>query len=67
FIGGSAVDNLNGIAGNMWIQSNKIIFDADNVINAASSQADTTFSPGLIAYASIYKALAIGNLCMFFE
>ncbi len=67
FIGGTAVDNLNGIAGNMWTQNNKIIFDADNVINAASTQADTTFSPGLIAYASIYKALAIGSLCMFFE
>ncbi|MBX9780907.1 MAG: RagB/SusD family nutrient uptake outer membrane protein [Chitinophagaceae bacterium] len=67
FIGGTAVDNLNGIAGNMWTQNNKIIFDADNVINGANALGDKNFASGLIGYASIYKALAIGSLCMFFE
>ncbi|MFW1013008.1 hypothetical protein ACEV93_25415, partial [Vibrio parahaemolyticus] len=28
---------------------------------------DKNFASGLIGYASIYKALAIGSLCMFFE
>ncbi len=67
FIGGAAVDNLNGIAGNMWTWNNKVIFDADNVINGANGLGDKNYAAGLIAYASIYKALAIGNLCMFFE
>lgn len=67
FIGGTAVDNLNGIAGNMWTQNNKIIFDADNVITGANALGDKSFASGLIGYASIYKALAIGSLCMFFE
>ncbi len=67
FVGGSAVDNLNGIVGNMWTWNNKIIFDADNVITGAATLGDKKFASGLIAYASIYKALAIGNLAMFFE
>ena len=67
FIGGAAVDNLNGIVGNMWTWNNKIIFDADNVITGANGLGDKNYAAGLIAYASIYKALAIGNLSMFFE
>jgi len=67
FIGGAAVDNLNGIAGNMWTWNNKIIFDADNVLAGANALGDKNYAAGLIAYASIYKALAIGNLAMFFE
>jgi len=67
FVGDKAVDNLNGIVGNMWTWNNKIIFDADNVLTGANGLGDKNYAAGLIAYASIYKALAIGNLCMFFE
>lgn len=67
FIGGPAVDNLNGIVGNMWTWNNKIIFDADNVINGAKTLGDKNTAAGLIAYATIFKALAIGNLAMYFE
>lgn len=67
FVGGSAVDNLNGIVGNMWTWNNKIIFDADNVLAGANAMGDKNYAAGLIAYTSIYKALAIGNLAMFFE
>jgi hypothetical protein len=67
FAGGNAVDNLNGIVGNMWTWNNKVIFDADNVLAGANKLGDKNYAAGLIAYASIYKALAIGNLCMFFE
>jgi hypothetical protein len=67
FTGGAAVDNLNGIVGNMWTMNNKIIYDADNVLSGANTLGDKNYASGLIAYASIYKALAIGNLCMFFE
>ncbi|WP_439505724.1 RagB/SusD family nutrient uptake outer membrane protein [Sediminibacterium sp.] len=67
FTGGAVVDNLNGIVGNMWTWNNKIIYDADNVINGANKLGDKAYAAGLIAYASIFKALAIGNLSMFFE
>jgi hypothetical protein len=67
FTGGAVVDNLNGIVGNMWTWNNKIIYDADNVINGANKLGDKTYASGLIAYASIFKAMAIGNLAMFFE
>ncbi len=67
FTGGAVVDNLNGIVGNMWTWNNKIIYDADNVINGANKLGDKAYAAGLIAYASIFKAMAIGNLSMFFE
>ena len=67
FTGGALVDNLNGIVGNMWTWNNKVIFDSDNVLAGANKLGDKNYATGLIAYASIYKALAIGNLCMFFE
>ena len=67
FTGGSVVDNLNGIVGNMWTWNNKIIYDADNVIAGANKLGDKAYASGLLAYASIFKAMAIGNLAMFFE
>lgn len=67
FQGGAVVDNLNGIVGNMWTWNNKIIYDADKVLEGANKLGDKNYASGLIAYASIYKAMAIGNLAMFFE
>jgi len=65
--GGSAVDNTNTVLYNVWNKSNKIIYDADNVIRYANSLADKTYSSGLISFASIFKALSIGNMAMFWE
>jgi len=67
FTGGAAVDNLNGIVRNLWVWNNKVIYDADNVIKGASALGDKNFASGAIAYASIFKALAIGNLSMHWE
>ncbi|MFY7900333.1 MAG: RagB/SusD family protein [Chitinophagaceae bacterium] len=67
FTGGTAVDNLNGIVRNLWVWNNKVIYDADNVIKGASALGDKSFASGAIAYASIFKALAIGNLAMYWE
>lgn len=65
--GGSAVDGTNSILVNLWTNANKIIFDADNVINNAGKLADKNYASGLIAYASIFKALAIGNMAQYWE
>lgn len=65
--GGVLVDGTNSVLLNVWTSSNKIIFDADNVINNAANLADKGLASGLIAHASIFKALALGNLAEFWE
>lgn len=67
FTGGAKVDGTNSILTNLWANSNKIIFDADNVINNAVNLADKPYASGLIAYSSIFKALAIGNLAQYWQ
>ncbi|HMI03587.1 MAG TPA: hypothetical protein VK541_13960 [Pedobacter sp.] len=67
FTGGNSVDGTNNILTNLWTYSNKIIFDADNVINNAANLGDKNYASGLIAYASIFKALALGNLSQYWE
>lgn len=65
--GGVNVDGNNGVLGNLWSSSLKVIFDANNVINNAPNLGDKNYASGLIAYASIFKAMALGNLSMFWE
>ncbi|PTT03678.1 RagB/SusD family protein [Pedobacter sp. HMWF019] len=67
FTGGNSVDGTNTVLGNIWSVSNKIIFDADNVITNAANLADKNYAAGLIAYTSVFKALAIGNLSQYWE
>lgn len=66
-LGGIQVDGANTILGNVWTASNKIIYDADNVINNAAALPDKNYAAGLIAHASIFKALALGNLSQYWE
>jgi len=65
--GGGSVDGTNSLLGGLWTSSNKIIYDADNVIAGAQSLTDKAYTSGLIGYASIFKALALGDLSMFWE
>jgi starch-binding outer membrane protein, SusD/RagB family len=65
--GGAIVDGTNTIIGNIWANASKIIYDANRVINAAPTLADKPYASGLIAYASIYKAMALGGLAMYWE
>ena len=65
--GGSAVDGTNTVLNNVWSRSSKIIFDANNVINFANTLEDRSYASGLIAFSSIFKALSIGNMAMFWE
>lgn len=67
YTGGSSVDGTNNILTNLWTYSNKIIFDADNVISNSANLADKNYAAGLIAYASLFKALALGNLSQYWE
>jgi starch-binding outer membrane protein, SusD/RagB family len=65
--GGTAVDGTNALLGNVWTSANKIIFDANNVINAAAKLSDKSYASGLIGYATIYKALSMGCLSGYWE
>ncbi|RLJ73400.1 RagB/SusD family nutrient uptake outer membrane protein [Pedobacter alluvionis] len=65
--GGSTVDGTNTILFNLWTSANKIIYDADLVIANAGNLGDKGYAAGLIAYSSIFKALAIGNMAQYWE
>lgn len=65
--GGNAVDGTNTILFNLWTSANKIIYDADLVIANAANLGDKGYASGLIAYASIFKALSIGNMAQYWE
>lgn len=67
FNGGASVDGNNAVVGNLWANSCKVIYDADNVIRYAAKLGDKGYAAGLIGYASIFKALALGNLSEFWE
>ena len=66
-LGGGSVDGTNTILGGLWTTSNKIIYDANKVITSAATLGDKTYASGLIGYATIFKALALGDLSMFWE
>lgn len=65
--GGNVVDGTNTMLAGLWTSSNKIIYDADKVITNAANLGDKGTASGLIGYASIFKALSIGNMSMFWE
>jgi hypothetical protein len=65
--GGTAVDATNTVLANIWTNSNKVIYDANSVIAAADGLSDKGYASGLIAHASILKAMAIGSMSMLWE
>lgn len=67
FLGGDRVDATNTMVLSFWTNSNKVISDANVVLTNAPLLSDKNYASGLIAYASIFKALALGNLAMFWE
>jgi len=67
YLGGDKVDATNTMVLSFWTNSNKVIYDANNVLKYAPQLSDKNYASGLIAYASIFKALALTNLAMFWE
>ena len=65
--GGNAIPNTNGMVTGIWTVSNKIIFDADNIMNHIDVVTVPGYASGLVAYASIFKALALGDMAMFYD
>lgn len=65
--GGNAVDGNHTMLTTFWTTCNKVIYDADLVIDNAKNLGDKNYASGLIAYASIFKALSIGDMAQFWE
>lgn len=65
--GGQAVDGTNTILAGLWTSSNKITYEAENVIQAAGAIADKSIASALIGYATIYKALSLGAMSTYWE
>src|SRR5687767_4030330 len=65
--GGTQVDGNHTMLTTFWTSNNKVIYDADLIIASAKNLADKNFASGLIAYASIFKALSIGAMSQFWE
>jgi starch-binding outer membrane protein, SusD/RagB family len=65
--GGNLVDGNNGLLGSIWINNCKIIFDGDNVINAANKFTDLGYRSGVIGYATIIRSMSYANLCQNWE
>ena len=61
------MDGTNTILENVWINSNKLIFDANGVLEGAKKLGDKNYASGLIAYADIFKALSLGTMAEFWE
>ncbi|MBB1282949.1 RagB/SusD family nutrient uptake outer membrane protein [Flavisolibacter sp. BT320] len=66
-LGAGSVDGTNTILGGLWTSSNKILYDADKVLAAANTLPDKSYASGLIGYTTIFKALALGDLAMFWQ
>lgn len=65
--GGSTIDPTNTVLANIWTNANKVIYDANSVITAAEALNDKAYASGLVAHASILKALSIGAMSMLWE
>lgn len=66
-IGKANVDGGNAIVSQLWTQSFLLIREADVIFNNISELSDLNYKSGLLAYASIFKALAYGTLATYFE
>jgi hypothetical protein len=65
--GGATLDGSNTVMSGLWVNSNKIIYDANVVLTNSAGLSDKAFSSGLIGYATIFKSLALGDLAAFWE
>jgi starch-binding outer membrane protein, SusD/RagB family len=69
-IGGGNLTNLNSVLTNTWSSLNVLNADCDKILASVGNiknPADATLKNAVQAYAHLFKALAIGQLCMFWE
>jgi starch-binding outer membrane protein, SusD/RagB family len=65
--GGSTVSSKNGLINNLWSQSLVINSEAQKVLDNIGVIGVPAEKASVFAHASIFKALALGNLIQYFE
>lgn len=65
--GGANVIGNNGVITNLWNQSNLIKSNADLILSNLNIVTDQGTKGPLQAHAAIFKAMALGNLAMFWQ
>ena len=65
--GGGSVQGNNSVLTNLWNQSNLVKSNANIILENLAVVGDQGTKGALQAHASIFKALALGNLAMFWE
>jgi starch-binding outer membrane protein, SusD/RagB family len=65
--GGLGVDGTNAVVRNLWAQLNIVKGNSDLILNNVSKVSDPGLKSGLLAYASIYRALAVGTMAQFWQ
>lgn len=66
-LGAASVIGANSVITNLWNQSHLVRTNADLILDNISIVTDQGVKSGLVAHASIFKALALGNLAMFWQ
>lgn len=65
--GGGGVLGSNAVLSNLWNQSLLVAANADIILKNLDIVADQGTRSGLQAHAALFKAMALGNLAMFWE
>lgn len=65
--GGAGVDGANAVVRNLWAQLNIVKGNTDLILNNLNKVTDPGLKSGLQAYASIYRALAVGTMAQFWQ
>ncbi|MFD2785427.1 RagB/SusD family nutrient uptake outer membrane protein [Hymenobacter rubripertinctus] len=65
--GGASVVNDNAVVRNFWTTAQLVRANADLVLANVNNANDPGTRSGLVAYASIFRALTLGDMAQFFE
>ncbi|MVN75838.1 RagB/SusD family nutrient uptake outer membrane protein [Hymenobacter sp. HMF4947] len=66
-LGAGNVSNSNVVVRNLWTQCQLVRANADLVLANVNNAPEAGTRSGIVAYASIFRALALGTLAEFFE
>ena len=66
-LGAGNLTNANGVARNLWTQTQLVKANADLVLANVGNAPEAGTRSGIVAYASIFRALALGTSAQYFE
>lgn len=65
--GGGNVSNINSVVRNLWTQSHLVRSNAELILANTGVVKEADTKSGIVGYASIFRALSLGTLGLFFE